>query len=99
MATAAKVTLNHYFPRFIPRAFNRMILPKAGIHDSRKTWHSFRHTFKTGLARAGVPRSMQDDLCGHTDSSAGAGYVHGESVEAMKEATEKLRFDGFALAA
>jgi hypothetical protein len=41
---------------------------------------------------------MQDDLCGHEDNSAGAGYVHGESVEAMKEAIEKLRFDGFPLA-
>ena len=92
-----KVTLNHHFPRFIPRAFNVTILPKVGIHDSRKKFHSFRHTFKTGLARAGVARSMQDDLCGHADNSAGAGYVHGELVEAMKEAIEKLRFDGFVL--
>jgi len=93
-----KVTLNHHFPRFIPRAFKVTILPKVGVHDHRKKFHSFRHTFKTGLARAGVPRSMQDDLCGHADTSAGAGYVHGESVEAMKEAIEKLRFDGFTLA-
>jgi integrase len=92
-----KVTLNHHFPRFIPKAFNVTILPNVGIHDSRKTWHSFRPTFKTGLAYAGVPRSMQDDLCGHADHSAGAVYVHGESVEAMKEAIEKLRFDGFTL--
>ena len=92
-------TLNLYFPRFIPKAFCVTILPKVGVHDDRKTWHSFRHTFKTGLARAGVPRSMQDDLCGHADNSAGAGYVHGESVEAMKEAIEKLRFDGFVLGA
>ena len=69
-----------------------------GIPDPRKTFHSLRHTFKTALDRAGVPRSMQDDLCGHEDNSAGAGYVHGESVEAMKEAIEKLRFDGFPLA-
>ena len=80
---------------FLPDAFNVTTKKNLGINDSRKTWHSFRHSFKTGLARAGVPRSMQDDLCGHSDSSAGAGYVHGESVEAMKEAIEKLRFDGF----
>jgi integrase len=92
-----KVTLNHHFPRFIPRAFNVTTLPKLGIHDPRKTWHSFRHTFTTGLDHAGVPRSMQDRLCGHTDHSPHAGYIHGESVEAMKEAIEKLRFDGFAL--
>jgi hypothetical protein len=41
---------------------------------------------------------MQDDLCGHADNSAGAGYVHDTSVEAMKEAIEKLTFDGFKLA-
>ena len=92
-----KLTLNHHFPRFIPRAFNVTIKRKIGIHDSRKTFHSFRHTFTTGLDHAGVPRSMQDRLCGHADSSAHAGYIHGDSVEAMKEAIEKLRFDGFVL--
>ena len=46
---------------------------------------------------AGVPKSMRDDLAGHSDSSAGAGYEHGEAVEAMKESIEKLRFDGFTL--
>jgi integrase len=84
---------------FIPKAFIRTIRSaEIGIPDPRKTFHSLRHTFKTALDRAGVPRSMQDDLCGHEDNSAGAGYVHGESVEAMKEAIEKLRFDGFPLA-
>jgi hypothetical protein len=56
-------------------------------------------TTQIELKRAGVPRSMQDDLCGHADNSAGAGYVHGASVEAMKEAIEKLKFDGFELTA
>jgi Phage integrase family len=84
---------------FIPKAYIRTIRSaEIGIPDPRKTFHSLRHTFKTALDRAGVPRSMQDDLCGHEDNSAGAGYVHGESVEAMKEAIEKLRFDGFPLA-
>ena len=40
---------------------------------------------------------MRDELCGHADNSAGAGYVHEGSVEAMKAAIEKLTFDGFAL--
>ncbi len=90
-------TLNHYFPRFIPRRFNNTYLPNAGVQDSRKKWHSFRHTFKTGLARAGVVRSVRDDLCGHVDNSAGAGYVHETSVAVMKAAIEKLKFDGFVL--
>ena len=100
-ANAAKsgkpATLNSYFPRFIPKRFNDGYLPEVGIHDGRKTWHSFRHTFKTGLALAGVEKSRRDDLCGHKDYSAGAGYVHGTSIEALKEAVEMLRFDGFEL--
>lgn len=89
-----KLTLNHYFPRFIPKRFNDTILSNAGIIDSRKTWYSFRHTFKTGLAHAGVDKATRDYLCGHSDYSAGATYVHCVSVETMKEAIEKLQFDG-----
>jgi integrase len=98
-AKAAKgnATVDHYFPRYLPRRFNVTYLPKVGIVDGRKTWHSFRHTFKTGLAMAGVGKDMRDQLCGHSDNSAGATYVHGASVEAMKEAVEKLTFDGFLL--
>jgi integrase len=103
MAAKAKApketaTLDHYFPRYLPRRFNITYLAKVGIDDSRKTWHSFRHTFKTGLAMAGLAKDMRDELCGHADNSAGAGYVHEGSVEAMKAAIEKLTFDGFALA-
>jgi integrase len=93
----AAATLNHYFPRFIPKAFNRSHLPAVGIDDRRKSWHSFRHTFKTGLARAGVTKSIRDELCGHADYSAGALYIHDTSVEAAREAVERLKFDGLDL--
>jgi hypothetical protein len=46
---------------------------------------------------AGVPKDMRDGLAGHADKSAGAGYEHGQPVEAMKAAIEKLAFDGFPL--
>jgi len=35
---------------------------------------------------AGVPKDMRDQLAGHSDKSAGAGYEHGQPVEAMKAA-------------
>lgn len=82
------------FEAFIRKAFNVTTKKKLAI-VGRKVWHSFRHTFKTGLARAGVDRSTRDLLCGHADSSAGGIYVHDVSVEALKDAIEKLRFDGF----
>ncbi len=76
-----------------------MIRKKLGITERRKAFHSFRHTFRAGLKDAGVNKSMRDDLGGWADNSAGAGYEHGDSVEAKKAAIEKLRFDGFALVA
>ncbi len=97
-ATArGKETLNQHYARFIPNWFNSTYKRKIGITDPRKVFHSFRHTFKSGLATAGVPKSMRDDICGHEDTSAGSVYVHGTSIETMKEAIEKLKFDGFAL--
>jgi integrase len=90
-------TLDHYFPRFLPRRFNVTYLSRVGIVDDRKSWHSFRHTFKSGLRMAGVPKDMRDALAGHSDNSAGAGYEHGQAVEAMKTAIELLKFDGFLL--
>ena len=83
---------------YLCRSFNVTVKKNLGIADRKKVFHSFRHTFKTGLARAGVHYSTCELLCGHADNSAGAVYVHAVSVEAMKEAIEKLRFDGFTLA-
>ncbi|MCK0198558.1 site-specific integrase [Ancylobacter sp. 6x-1] len=97
-ATAkSKTVLNHYFPRFIPRRFNVTYKKNAGIADPRKDFYSFRHTFKTGLSMAGVERGVMDQLCGHSDNTAGAVYVHGVSVEALKEAVERLHYDGLDL--
>lgn len=85
--------VNQPFPNIYPRWFNRTYLPKIGIHDPKKKFHSFRHTLKTALARAGVSRSISDDITGHDDSSAGGKYIHETSIEAMKAAIEKIHFD------
>ena len=90
-------TLDHYFPRYLPRRFNVTYLKNVGIVDDRKSWHSFRHSFKSGLRMAGVAKDMRDQLAGHSDKSAGAGYEHGQPVEAMKSAIELLKFDGFPM--
>ncbi|MGU3362774.1 tyrosine-type recombinase/integrase [Methylobacterium sp. M6A4_1b] len=84
---------NIQFSQVLPRWFNRTYLRSVGIVDDRKVFHSFRHTFKTALSRAGVPRSISDDLTGHSDQTAGGKYVHENSVEAMRDALEKIRFD------
>ncbi|MCC5858641.1 MAG: site-specific integrase [Ectothiorhodospiraceae bacterium] len=47
-----------------------------GIQDSRKVFHSFRHTFKTACRRAGIPQELHDSVTGH--SSGGVGERYGE---------------------
>ncbi|MFG1228008.1 tyrosine-type recombinase/integrase [Xanthobacter wiegelii] len=91
-------TLNQYFPRFIPRRFNVTYKKNAKITEPTKDFYSFRHTFKTGLRKSGVDKGTADYICGHADQSAGAVYVHGVSIEAMKAAVESLKFDGLDLA-
>ena len=85
------------YSQVLPRWFNRTYLPSIGIIDDRKVFHSFRHTLKTALSRAGVPRSISDNITGHDDQTAGAKYVHETSIEAMRDALERIHLDGFTL--
>lgn len=85
------------YSQVLPRWFNRTYLTSVGINDDRKVFHSFRHTLKTALSRAGVPRSISDDITGHDDQTAGGKYVHETSIEAMRDALEKIQLDGFTL--
>lgn len=97
MRSAGERKVNQPYSQIEPRWFNRTYLPSVGIHDDRKVFHCFRHTLKTALARAGVPRSISDEITGHDDRTAGAKYVHETSVEAMRDALEKIQLDGFSL--
>jgi integrase len=82
------------FADTLPRWFNRTYLPGLKITAAEKTFHSFRHTLKTALARAGVSRAISDAITGHADGTAGGGYIHDVSLEAMAEALNKAQFDG-----
>jgi integrase len=92
-AQGGPIMLNEFYPRFIPKRFNVTYRTKAQVSPKRP-WHSFRHTFKSGLKLAGVPKAIRDELAGHADYSTGATYEHETSVEALKAAIEKLQFDG-----
>ncbi|WP_161138815.1 site-specific integrase [Propylenella binzhouense] len=92
-------TLNQHFPKYLPKRVNNTYLPKVGVKERGKDFYSFRHTFKTGLALAGVEKSIRDQLCGHADSSAGATYEHDVSVEALKQGIDRLYYDGLDLSA
>jgi integrase len=97
--TGLPPALNQYYPKFLPKRVNVTYLPKVGVKAPGKDFYSFRHTFKTGLARAGVGKDVRDYLAGHNDRSAGSVYVHDISIEAMKAAIDRLYFDGLDLSA
>ena len=46
----------------------------CGIKDRLKTFHSFRHTFKTKAREAGVPEDVHEDMTGHARAGVGASY-------------------------
>jgi integrase len=58
-------------------------LETSGIHDI--TIHSFRHSFITMLARAGVNRAVMPSIARHLDATTTDRYVHMELADAHRE--------------
>jgi integrase len=77
----------------INRWFLRSFRNEVGIVDEGKVFHSFRHTLKTALARAGVPRDVSDKITGHADQSVAGVYIHDPMIKAMSDAINKLDFE------
>ncbi|MBB2495958.1 site-specific integrase [Aquipseudomonas ullengensis] len=64
---------------------------KLGISDSRKTFHSFRHTFIDEMRDCGVQDSLVKRMVGHEDSSTTFGiYGSRTPIAAMLKALEQL---------
>lgn len=79
----------------LPRWFNRTFLPSVGLTSERQSFHSFRHTLKTELARIGVPRDLSDAITGHGEDrsrNSGSVYIHDAPLEAMRDALNRVRF-------
>jgi integrase len=73
--------------------FGRYLRQVVGITDRRKTFHSFRHTFKDVCREAGVSKDVHDRLTGHASQDVGDQY--GGSYYPLKplnEAISKLEF-------
>lgn len=67
---------------------------KRGIDDSKKTFHSFRHTFIDDLRDAGVQDSLIKRIVGHEDSAVTFGvYGSRTPLKAMQEALEHIKSD------
>ena len=65
---------------------------KRGIDDSKKTFHSFRHTLIDDLRDAGVQDSLIKRIVGHEDSAVTFGvYGSRTPLKAMLEALQHIR--------
>lgn len=79
--------------------FSTYLRQKCGVTDPRKTFHSFRHTFKDGMREVGgVEEQVSDALTGHTNGSVSRSY--GASfypIRPLVEAINKYSIAGFKL--
>jgi integrase len=57
--------------------FGRYLRQVICIADPRKTFHSFRHTFKDLCREAGISKDLHDRLTGHSSQDVGDGYGSG----------------------
>ncbi|MBQ6007326.1 MAG: tyrosine-type recombinase/integrase [Kiritimatiellae bacterium] len=65
------------------------ILTSAGTDPSDGySFHSWRHTFRTRLAEAGVSTELAMRLCGHTTAAMSAHYDHAAHLAEMARAIE-----------
>lgn len=72
--------------------YSRLLVRLGGITDSRKTFHSFRHTFIDDLRDAGVQDSLIKRMVGHEDRSVTFGiYGSRTPFKAMVEALANIK--------
>ena len=64
----------------------------CGIEDRLKTFHSFRHAFKTKAREAGVPEDVHEDMTGHARAGVGAAYGNRTPVNVQSGWLEKMDF-------
>lgn len=69
----------------------RYLRDTVGIGDTRKVFHSFRHTFKRMARDAGLDEPIHDALTGHSGrGSVGRSYGRGYSLKPLIEAMDRI---------
>lgn len=83
-----------YFTNF----FSHYLRGTIGISDTRKVFHSFRHTFKDVCRAVGIEESVHDALTGHTGTGVGRRYGNEQyPLAPLFEAMERYDVDGLDL--
>ena len=77
-------SLGNVFGKFYSR-WSRKLVP-----DRRKTAHSWRHTVATKLRQANVREDLMDELLGWTQTKMASRYGSGHTVQAKREAIERI---------
>ncbi len=70
-----------------PGAFS--VVLKAAKVEGRHTFHSWRHTFRTRLAEAGVSDELAKRLGGWTEDATAMRYDHDGRINELRDAVEK----------
>jgi len=87
--------LNHQRPvctAAFSKWINRYLRTKCGISDSRKVFHSFRHTFKDACRDAGLTEEIHNRLTGHAARSVADRYGTGHSLATLKAAIDRVSY-------
>jgi len=69
----------------------------CGVTDSRKVFHSYRHTFKDYMRRAGIAEGIQRQLMGHSGKDVADGYGSGYDLHALTAALMTYKVPGLKL--
>lgn len=83
-----------YFSYF----FSGYLRRKIGITDTRKVFHSFRHTFKDNCRKIGIEEAIHDALTGHKSVSVSRNYGNDQfPLEPLFKAIEIFDIPGLDL--
>lgn len=78
-----------YYPvQYVPFKFAK-VLKNAKV-SGKYTFHSFRHTFRTRLAEAGVSDEIAKKLGGWTNDKMASHYDHAKRIEELRAAVGKI---------
>lgn len=78
-----------YYPvQYVPFKFAKVL--KAAKIEGKHTFHSFRHTFRTRLAEAGVSSDIAKKLGGWTNDKMAAHYDHSKRIAELRAAVAKI---------
>ena len=72
-------------------------LPKLGINDDSKVFHSFRHLMKDALRNSGVDEAASDAITGHSSSSIGRSYGKGYGLSILNKAIQSIKYEGLTI--